>query len=240
MSHPSADVQGINQSLLEYAADSLVCAQRHTEAERKALGDAVIDAISAFRPGNPLETVLASEVIGFHLSIMDGFREINSLPMTRTESARARMVAVAQTKMVLALVRELRLTRKAAEVQVEPTEAAEVMEGDAAFQANLAEFRSGYTQALAMLEQARTLDPETSDRAKAALERAAGPALAALAPTLAAPNVTVIPGPAGQTTGGQATGGQATSGQTAGGQATGSRAHRRAVMKRQGAFRKAS
>ena len=236
MSQTAAD-----QSLLQYAADSLGPERHHTEAEGKTRREAVIDAITAFLPDDPFQTMLASEAIGFHLSIMDGFREINSLPMTRAESARARMVAVAQTKMVLSLVRELRLVRDdalatAAPVPAptaapepattsapEPATMAEATapiaaEDDTAFQANLAEFRSAYSQALNTLKQAHTLDPETADRANAALARAVAPALAAL--NVPAPGVTPTPAPLAPV--------------------TGSRAQRRAIMKQRGAFRKAS
>jgi hypothetical protein len=211
MSQTSAGLLAANQSLLQYAADSLGPSPNLTEAERKIRGEAVTDAITAFLPDDPLQTMLASEAIGFHLSIMDGFREINSLPMTRAESSRARMVAVAQTKMVLALVRELRIARKDALAAVEPESAA--AQADAAFQVSLGEFQSAYADTLATLEQVRPLDPETAGRAMAALDKTVVPALAAL-------NVTPAQSPQAQV--------------------SGSRAHRRAVMKQRGAFRKAS
>src|SRR5580658_9217170 len=88
--------QTTSRDILNLAATSLSAAPGLTEAERTTRS----------------QTVLCSLIMGHHLAIMDGFRDIACLTLTPAEAARARTVIVAQTKLVLQLARELRITRK--------------------------------------------------------------------------------------------------------------------------------
>ena len=114
MSDSIAHFLTANQDLLKIAADALASAPHFTEAETKSRREAVVHAIMAFLPTEPVQTMLASQAVGYHLSVMEGFREINATSLSPAMAARARMVAVAQTRTVLQVVRELRIVRKGA------------------------------------------------------------------------------------------------------------------------------
>src|SRR5271156_1491741 len=105
------------QDIVNLAAASLSAAPDLNEAERTARFQTVVRGTMAFRPADPTQSMLASLILGHHLAIMDGFRDIACLTLTPAEAARARMVTVAQTKLVLQLARELRIARKDALTQ---------------------------------------------------------------------------------------------------------------------------
>jgi hypothetical protein len=209
-----------SQDILHLAAMSLSAAPGLTEVERTARSHAVIQGAMEFQPADPAQTVLASLILGHHLVIMDGFRDIACLTLTPAEAARARMVTVAQTKLVLQMLREMRierketLTRAAAEageaISGPAPEPAPGPPGDAAFEVPLAKFLSAYTETLSALEDAGTLTPAVAARARKVLGQAMHSAPVA-------------------------TPGQENS---VSGEVAGSRAQRRAMMKRSGAFKR--
>jgi hypothetical protein len=210
-SHP------VTQDIITLAAASLSAAPHLTEAERTTRSQTVLRGTEAFQPEDATQTVLASLVLGHHLVIMDGFRDIACLTLTPAEVARARMVTVAQTKLVLQLVRELRTAREdartrapAAPQAARPGEPAPKPAGETANEAFLARFLTTYGETLATLENAGPLTPAAAAQAREALTRAIPPAPAA------APEVA----PAASES------------------ATASRAQRRAMMKRLGAFKR--
>jgi hypothetical protein len=200
-----------SQDILHLAAMSLSAAPGLTEVERAARSHTVIQGAMEFQPADPAQTVLASLILGHHLTIMDGFRDIACLTLTPAEAARARMVTVAQTKLVLQMLREMRierketLTRAAAETGGPAPSPVPPASGDAAFEVPLAKFLSAYTETLSALENAGTLTPAVAGRAREVL----GQAMRA-------------PGPENSVSG----------------EVAGSRAQRRAMMKRGGAFKR--
>jgi hypothetical protein len=207
-SHP------VTQDIITLAAASLSAAPHLTETERTTRSQTVLRGTEAFQPEDATQTVLVSLVLGHHLAIMDGFRDIACLTLSPAEAARARMVTVAQTKLVLQLVRELRTAREDARTRAPAApQAAKSGEpspepaGEAADEAFLAQFLTTYGETLATLENAAALTPAAAAQAREALTRAIPPA----------------PGAAPEDTSGPA---------------TASRAQRRAMMKRLGAFKR--
>ena len=207
----------VTQDIITLAAASLSAAPHLTEAERTARSQTVLRGTEAFQPEDATQTVLASLVLGHHLAIMDGFRDIACLTLTPAEAARARMVTVAQTKLVLQLVRELRTAREDARTRAPtapqaavPGEPAPEPAGEAGYEAFLAQLLTTYGETLATLGKADTLTPAAATQAREALTRAIPPAPGAApeaAPAASAP-------------------------------ATASRAQRRAMMKQRGAFKR--
>ena len=216
-----------NHDIVNLAAASLSAAPNLTEAERTARFLTVVRGTMEFQPTDPTQTMLASLILGHHLAIMDGFRDIACLTLTPAEAARARMVTVAQTKLVLQLARELRIARKDTQTQTaadqttaeqtaaERGEPAPTPAGDAGYQAPLAKLLSAYTETLAKMENTDTLTPAAAAKAREALSQVLSPAPGD-APRAADPvEAHAAPGPA-----------------------TRSRAQRRATMKRRGQFKR--
>ena len=227
--------QTTSQDILNLAAMSLSAAPDLNEAERTTRSEIVIRGAMEFQPADTAQTILASLILGQYLAIMDGFRDIACLTLTAAEAARARMFTVTRTKLVLQLLRELRterkdaLTRAAAEAG-EPTTgaargAAEGTVSDAAYEASLAKYLSAYTETLSAPENADPLTPAAAAKAREAQSQAGSPALFAAPgkenpvdanPVDANPvEANPVPGPL-----------------------TGSRAQRRAMMKRNGGFKR--
>jgi len=162
--------QTANQDIVNLAAASLSAGPDLTEAERTARFQTVVQGAMAFQPADPTQAMLASLILGHHLAIMDGFRDIARLTLTPAEAARARMVTVAQTKLVLQIARELRIARKEALART-PTE-----RGDASYDASLAKLLSTYADTLATMENTDTLTPAAAATARQALSQAMSPA----------------------------------------------------------------
>jgi hypothetical protein len=196
------------QDILNLTAASLSAAPNLTETERQTRSETVVRGTMAFQPADPTQTMLASLILGHHLAIMDGFRDIACLTLTPAEAARARMVTVAQTKLVLQLARELRIARKEAlpQTTAEPGKPAPEPAGDTGYEASIAKLLSVYTDSLARLENSDTLTPGAAEKARQALSQAL-PQPPGAAPREANPVI-------------------------------GSRAQRRATMKRRGEFKK--
>jgi len=201
-----------SQDILHLAAMSLSAAPGLTEAERTARFHAVIQGAMEFQPTEPAQTILASLVLGHHLAIMEGLRDIACLTLTPAQAARARMVTVAQTKLVLQMLREMRIGRKETltRAMAEADGPAPGSAGDAAFEAPVAQFLSAYAETLSALGNADTLTPDAAAKAREALGQAMRWAPAA------------TPREDGSVSG----------------EVTGSRAERRAMMKRNGAFKR--
>jgi hypothetical protein len=210
MSETLDHFQATNQAIVNLAAMSLSAAPGLTEAERANRFQTVARATMEFQPADPSQTILASLILGHHLTIMDGFRDIACLTLTPAEAARARMVTVAQTKLVPLLLRELRIERKDALTRVAGDHTPEPA-ADAADEAPLTNYLSACTEALSTLENTDALPPAAAARAPEAASQAVSPAL------FATPGETYpVPG-----------------------LVTGNRAQRRAMMKRNGGFKRA-
>src|SRR5580698_4980105 len=141
--------QTTSQDILHLAAMSLSAAPGLTEVERTARSHAVVQGAMEFQPADPAQTMIASLILGHHLAIMDGFRDIACLTLTPAEAARARSVTVAQTKLVLQLLREMRIERKEARIWAAGGDATSGSDGDAAYEASIAKYMSAYTETLA-------------------------------------------------------------------------------------------
>jgi len=216
MSETLAQYRTANQDIVNLAAASLSAAPDLTEAERTARFQTVVRGTTAFEPADPTQTMLATLILGHHLAIMDGFRDIACLTLSPAEAAKARMVTVAQTKLVLQLARELRIERKEALAPApalwtpECGEPARGHAGDAGCEASLAKLFSTYAETLATLENTDNLTPAAATKATEALNQAMSPA-----PGAAPGKESSVSGPV-----------------------TGSRAQRRAMMKRRGEFKR--
>jgi hypothetical protein len=212
MSETVTQLPTTSQDILNLAAASLSAAPDLSDVERTARSRTVIRGAMEFQPAGPAQTILASLILGHHLAIMDGFRDLACLTLTPAEAARARMVTVAQTRLVLQMLRELRierveaLTRAAAEAG-EPTPGPAA---DAAYDGPMVKFLSAHTETLAALENTDPLNPAAAGQAREALSKALRPAPAA------------SPG----------------QGNSAARPVTGSREQRRAMKKRNGGFKR--
>jgi hypothetical protein len=204
--------QTTSRDILNLAATSLSAAPGLTEAERTTRSQAVIRGALDFQPADSAQTVLCSLIMGHHLAIMDGFRDIACLTLTPAEAARARTVIVAQTKLVLQLLREMRIERAEALARpaVEAVESAPPPAADAAGQAPIAKLMSAYTESLAILRNTDTLTPAAAAKARDLLSQTLPSTLFPLSG-----QKSPVPEPV-----------------------VGSRAQRRAIMKRNGAFKR--
>jgi len=228
MSETLAQYQTTSQDIVNLAAMSLSAAPDLTEAERATRFQTVVRGTMEFHPADSAQTIVASLILGHYLAIMDGFRVLACPTLSPVEATRARMFTVARTKLVLQLLREVRierkdaLTRAAAEAIV--TQRAEPVPGpalgpigdaayEAPFDASLAKFMSAYTESLSAMENMDTVTPAAAAKAREALSQAVPPAL--LATPGAANPVEANPVPV-----------------------TGNRALRRAMMKRNGSFKR--
>src|SRR5580658_5604749 len=220
MSETVAHAQTTSQAIMNLAAMSLSAAPSLTEAERATRFQTVVSGAVEFRAADTAQTILASLILGHLLTILDGFRDLASRTLTPVEAARARTGIVAQTKLVLQLLRELRIERKEALTQAAAERREPIPEpaqgpgqgpgGDAAFEAPLAKFLSAHTEILSVLENGDPLTPAAAEKAREALNQAITPALLA----------------------------RAREGNPVSAPVTGSRAQRRAMMKRNGAFKR--
>jgi hypothetical protein len=191
MSETLSHYQTANRDIVNLAAMSLCAAPGLTEAERTMRSETVIQGAMAFQTTDPAQTMLCTLIVGHYVAIMDGFRDIGRLTLTPAEAARARMVTVAQTKLLPQLLREMHVAR----TEVLPKAVDEPVD-DAGYEATLAKFRSAYTESLATLASNGTLTPAANAREM-----------------LGAPREEAAP-------------------------VTGSRAQRRAMMKRNGGFKR--
>ena len=251
MSETLAHSHPANHEIVTLTAASLSAAPDLTEAERTDRFQTVVRGTMEFHPTDPTQTMLASLILGHHLAIMDGFRDLACLTLTPTEAARARMVTVAQTKLVLQLARELRIARKDAQAHTaaEPTAPERPLTerdeqaqrpapepADAArYEASLAKLLSAYTQTLATLENTDTPTPNAAAKARDTLNQVLSTQPGA-APRKADPveanSVAADPVEANSVAANSA------EAHTVPGPATGSRAQRRATMKRRGLFKR--
>jgi hypothetical protein len=212
MSETLDHFQTTSQDILSLAAMSLSAAPDLNEAERTTRSEIVIRGAMEFQPADTAQTILASLILGQYLAIMDGFRDIACLTLTAAEAARARMFTVTRTKLVLQLLRELRTERKDALTRAAPEPAREPARGsigDAGYEATLAKFQAAYAGTLSTMENTDTLTPAAAAMANEALSQAASPVL------FAASREEKVSAPV-----------------------TGSRAQRRAMMKRNGGFKR--
>src|SRR6185312_1211027 len=104
--------ENTSSSLIQLAIECLASGSHFTAAQKKIRTEAVVCAIMAFLPSEPVQTMLASQAVGHHFTVMDTFREIDVRALTETGSVRMRVASATQTRMMLALVREIRIVRK--------------------------------------------------------------------------------------------------------------------------------
>jgi hypothetical protein len=249
-----AHVQTTSHDIVNLAAAALSAAPDLTEPERATRFQTVVSAIMEFQPADQAQTMIASLIVGHHLEIMNGFRDLARLTLTPAEAVRTRMGTVSQTKVVPQLLRELRIERKDALTRAAGHgEPARDPIGGAAYDASLAKYLSAYAETLSALETTddltpatltpatltpatltpstlapATLAPAAATDAREALSQAVSPALFA-APREANPAPApreANPAPAPREA------------SPAPAPVTGSRAQRRAMMKRNGGFKR--
>ncbi len=104
--------EATSSSLIKLAVEALTSAPHYTPAQRQTRAEAVVCAIMAFLPTEPLQIMLASQAVGHHFTLLDTFREINNRALPDDMSVRMRMVASMQTRTTLALLKEFRAVRK--------------------------------------------------------------------------------------------------------------------------------
>ena len=100
------------QALITMAVEALTSSPHLTPAQRKIHGEAVVCAIMAFLPTEPLQVMLASQAAGHHFGVLDTFTQILNRSLADGISVKMRTISIGETRMTLALVRELRRVRK--------------------------------------------------------------------------------------------------------------------------------
>ena len=101
-----------NGSVLKVTIDSIAIAPHFTQAEQNIRADAASNLIMAFVPTNPVMTMVACQIAGHHFAAMDTFRELNCRALTENGSIRMRMTTATQSRVIMALIGEMRRSRK--------------------------------------------------------------------------------------------------------------------------------
>lgn len=83
-----------------------------TIENKREMTDVVVNGVMSFLPTDPLQIMLASQAVGHHLDLLDGMCALNSGTLTPHQTARARASTIAQSRVMLAMVRECRIVRK--------------------------------------------------------------------------------------------------------------------------------
>ena len=104
--------QSTCQALIQVTVEALATAPHFTQAQKKTRTAAVVDLIMAFLPTEPIQVMLASQAVGHHLSLMDTFQQIHNRALADAISVKMRTISTMETRMTLALARELRIVRK--------------------------------------------------------------------------------------------------------------------------------
>ena len=107
-----AHFQSTCQSLIQITVEALASSPHHTQAQRKVRTEAVVNSVMAFLPTEPIQVMLASQAVGHHLSLMDTFQQIHNRALADNISVKMRTISAVETRMTLALVREVRRVRK--------------------------------------------------------------------------------------------------------------------------------
>jgi hypothetical protein len=216
MSETLAQHQPAAHHIVNLAAASLSAAPDLPEAERTHRFQTVVQGVTEFQPADAAQYLLVTLILGHHLAIMDGFRDLACLTLSPAEAARARTVTVAQTKLVLQLARELRVARKES-VTPPAAESARGPAGDIGYDVAMAQLMSTYGDTLSMLENTDPLTQAGAEQARQALSQALSVSSGAGSGEARPPEVNLTSAPI-----------------------TGSRAQRRAEMKRRGLFKRAA
>ena len=112
-SSPASVFEAGSASLIRLAVESLTSDPSLTPEQARTRGEAVVCAIMAFLPSEPVQTMLASQAVGQHMMVLDTFRDIQRRSLSENGAIRMRMIAGTLTRTTLSLLREIRVTRAA-------------------------------------------------------------------------------------------------------------------------------
>ncbi len=101
-----------NGSLIQLFAGALATTPGLSNDDRNQRAGIVVSCLMAFVPLNPVMTMLASQAVGHHLSMLDILKAVTDRPKVDAESIRLRKLGIAESRMMLALIKELRIERK--------------------------------------------------------------------------------------------------------------------------------
>lgn len=160
-------------AMIRAAIDSLTSAPGFTKEQQKARSEAVVCGIMAFLPSDPVQTMLASLAVAQHFALLDTFRALNA---GGPDERGLRASSVAQTRVILSLVKELRLVRKDMHAARDSEHASGPAGGeDPAFTAHADRVEEAVSATAETLKAAPALDRATAARAAAQLERGLPP-----------------------------------------------------------------
>ena len=100
------------QALIALAVEAFATSPHLTAAQRKIRSEAVVSAIMAFLPTEPVQVMLASQAVGHHLGVLDTFQQIFNRALADGISVKMRSISIGETRMTLSLTSELRRVRK--------------------------------------------------------------------------------------------------------------------------------
>ena len=112
-SSPASVFEAGSPSLIRLAVESLTSDPSLTPEQARTRGEAVVCAIMAFLPSEPVQTMLASQAVGQHMMVLDTFRDIQRRSLSENGAIRMLMIACTLTRTTLSLLREIRVTRAA-------------------------------------------------------------------------------------------------------------------------------
>ena len=104
--------QSTCQALIQLTVEALATAPHFTQAQKKIRTEAVVNLIMAFLPTEAIQVMLASQATGHHFSLMDTFQQIHNRALADGISVKMRTISTMETRMTLALSKELRIVRK--------------------------------------------------------------------------------------------------------------------------------
>ena len=100
------------QALIALAVEAFASSPHLTAAQRKVRAEAVVSAIMAFLPTEPVQVMLASQAVGHHLGVLDTFQQVFNRALADGISVKLRSISIGGTRMTLSLTGELRRVRK--------------------------------------------------------------------------------------------------------------------------------
>ena len=97
-SSPASVFEAGSASLIRLAVESLTSDPSLTPEQARTRGEAVVCAIMAFLPSEPVQTMLASQAVGQHMMVLDTFRDIQRRSLSENGAIRMRMIACTLTR----------------------------------------------------------------------------------------------------------------------------------------------
>ncbi len=101
-----------NGALMQFLAGALATTPGLSADDSTHRAQMVYGCVMGFRPLNPVMTMLASQAVGHHFLLLDTLKEATDRPGIDAAALRLRKLGIAETRVLLSLLKELRAARK--------------------------------------------------------------------------------------------------------------------------------